>query len=190
MLKKFILLFLVIFAGCSNPPAPRENVRNVAHKKSKAPVSKPAVNPWTIDSFKPKEGETEGRKYVRFVTEGSFSDTAKISSYLYAEILVDKTHAGIFLHKLKKSNPAEKFNEPVQIKMSNSSGQEIQMTSTRRWNSAGGILIERNNNDYSQFRIFMLQSTGVVTAEIRDSAGNIFYFSINADGFSDSFSTL
>jgi hypothetical protein len=39
-------------------------------------------------------------------------------------VLVNKNNAGIFLHKLKKSGPVEKFSDPVQIKMTNSSGEE------------------------------------------------------------------
>jgi hypothetical protein len=191
MLKKVIFLFLSILAGCVNPPSSKElPVRtdpNVNHKES---APKPAASLWTINSYAPKEGESERRKYVRFVSEGVFTDTSQDNGYLYAEVLVDKKSAGIFLHELKKSSPAEKFGEPVKINMINSSGEKLQMTSTRRWNSSGGISIERNNNDYSQFRIFLLKSKGTVTVEIKDSGIKIYHFSINADGFSDSFTKL
>ena len=188
---RLIILSLVILAGCGNPPAPKGKAAGTNYRfRHKESTLKPEVNYWKVNSFAPNEGEKEGRKYVRFETGGNFSDSTQTKSYLYAELLVDKTNAGIFLHKLNKSGPAENFSEPVQIKMTNSSGAELNMTSNRRWNSSGGILIERNNNDYSQFRIFLLQSTGIVTVEIRDSGGIIYYFRINAYGFSESFSKL
>jgi len=127
---------------------------------------------------------------VKFVTEGSFSDSVKNNNFLYAEVVVNKTNAGIFLHELKKSNAPEAFTEPVQIRMINSSGQELQMTSSRRWNSSGGISIERNNNDYSQFRIFLMQSKGTISVEIKETGTKIYNFSINAEGFNDSFTKI
>ncbi|MGE5406658.1 MAG: hypothetical protein ACM3NR_03005, partial [Methanosarcina sp.] len=88
------------------------------------------------------------------------------------------------------SSAIEKFDEPVQIKVTNSSGNEIKMISGRRWNNSGGSLIENNNNDYSQFRIFLLQNTGNVNVEMKDSQANTYRFSLYLDGFSDSFSKL
>lgn len=190
MLKKVLLLSLVILYGCGNPPAPEKKVESPAPVKPKAVASKPAANLWAIKSFPPKEGETEGRKFVKFVTEGSFSDSVKNNNFLYVEVVVNKTNAGIFLHELKKSNAPEAFSEPVQIRMINSSGQELQMTSSRRWNSSGGISIERNNNDYSQFRIFLMQSKGAITVEIKETGTKIYHFSINAKGFNDSFTKI
>ena len=191
MSKINIFLFLFFLAGCSNPPAPVEtNVKPASPARSKSPVVKPAVNPWTTGSYAPKDGETEGRKFVRFVTEGVFSDSTLNNNYLYAEVIVNTANAGILLRELKKSSPAVKFSEPVRIKMTNPSGEELQMTSTRSWNSSGGIMLERNNNDYSQFRIFLLQSKGTVNVEIKDSEIKTYHFSINADGFSDSFTKL
>jgi hypothetical protein len=190
MYKSGIFLFLILLAGCSNPRAPKEMNARTSAVKAKTPKIKTAANPWTISSFAPKDGATEGNKFVRFVTEGDFSDSTLNNRYLYAEIIVNMTSAGIFLHELKKSSPAGKFSEPVQIKMTNSSGQELQMNSTRRWNNSGGILIEKNNNDYSQLRIFLLQSKGTITVEIKASGAKIYHFSINVDGFSDSFNRL
>ena len=191
MHKGTLLLFLVILAACNNKPAPKEiKVSTDFAVKPEVPAPKPAANPWTISSFPLKEGQTEERKFVRYSTEGVFSNSTHNNSYLYAEVIVDKIHAGIFLRKLKKSNPQEKLTEPVQIIMANSSGTELQMISNRRWNSAGGILIERNNSDYSRLRIFLLQNTGIVTVEIRESDADIYNFTINLDGFSEAFSRL
>jgi hypothetical protein len=191
MLKRIIFLFLAILVGCNNHPPPKETtVRDNAPAKPKAVPVKPAPNPWAIRSYAPKEGETEGKKFVKFVTEGSYSDSLRKDNYLYAEIVVSKTNAGIFLHEMKKTNPSQLFTEPVSITMTNSSGQELRMTSNRRWNSSGGISIERNTNDYSQFRIFLLQSNGRVMVEIKDAGTKTYSFSINADGFSESFSRI
>jgi hypothetical protein len=190
MFKRVMYLLLVIFASCSNPPPPGGKIKTESHSKQKVSAVKPEASLWTISSFAPRQSGTEGRKYVRYAADGNFSDTTQANHYLYAEVLIDKQNAGIFLHKLKKSNPVEKFTGHVQLKMTNSSGQELQMTSTRSWNSSGGILIERNNSDYSQFRIFLLQNKGTILVEVKDSGTTNYHFSINADSFRDSFTKL
>ena len=193
MHKGLLFLLIIILAGCNNQPAPQETkveTELAVKPAAPAPSPRPAASPWTTGSFPQKEGQTEERKFVKYTTEGVFSDPAHKSSYLYAEVLIDKIHAGIFLRKLKRTNPQEKLSEPVQIKMTSNSGAELNLTSTRRWNRSGGILIERNNNDYSQLRIFLLQNTGIVTVEIRESDADVYYFGINLNGFSDAFSKL
>nr|MCU0362508.1 hypothetical protein [Bacteroidales bacterium] len=132
----------------------------------------------------------EGRKYVRLVTEGTYSDSTGASRELFAEVIVNKSNAGILLRKLKKSAPMEKFSGPVEVRMTSSSGQELLMTSTRGWNSTGGIMLERNNNDYSRFRIFLLENTGNVNMEITDPQSGKYSFSFSLDGFSDAFTGI
>jgi hypothetical protein len=189
MLKKSLILITIIVAGCSNPPPPKEVAEKPKIKKEVS-APKPPASLWSVNSFAAKEGDKEGRKYVKYVTNGNYSDSTQTNAYLYAEVFVDKQNGGIFLHELKKTNPAKKFPGPVQIKMTNSSGQELSMTSSRSWNKAGGILIERNNNDYSQFRIYLLQSKGDINVEIRDSGTRQYHFTINTTGLSDSFGKI
>jgi hypothetical protein len=189
MLKKLSIFLLVMVAGCSNPPPPAEKPA-AAPVKKKVAAPKPAASLWSVNSFAAKEGDKEGRKYVKYSTNGNFSDSTQTNAYLFAEVFVDKQNGGIFLHELKKSNPSKKLNGPVKIKMTSSSGQELNMTSSRSWNKAGGILIERNNNDYSQFRIFLLQSTGDIAVEIKDSGVRQYSFTINTTGLSDSFGKI
>ena len=136
------------------------------------------------------KGDQTTRKYVKCETDGNFSNSTVSNDYLNADIIVDKVNAGILLHKSKKSNPSEKFTGRVYITMINSAGNELKLTSSRGWNKSGGILIERNNNDYSQFRIFMLQSDGVINVEILDDSSCVYHFDINAAGFGDAFSQI
>jgi hypothetical protein len=186
----FLLLFIFI-AGCNDSPAPVEkpSKTDTASKSGKV-KAKTFVNPWSVNSFAPKDGDSTSRKYVRYVTDGNFSGKTSTNGYLHAELLVTKVSAGIFLHESKKTNPMSKFNGPVQITMKNTDDTELRMTSNRGWNKSGGILIEKNNNDYSQFRIFMLQSTGIINVEIIDADSTSYQFKINADGFSSAFSGI
>jgi len=136
--------------------------------------------------------KTDGstKKCVKYETNGSFSDSAVTNGYLIADIIVDKVNAGILLHQSKKSNPPQKFNGPVHISMKDGAGNKLELTSSRVWNKSGGIMIERNNNDYSQFRIFILQSEGFISVEIRDDSTSVYHFDITAVGFSDAFSQI
>ncbi len=190
MIKKILFPLFVFLIACTNTPAPpKKAVKKESPVRHKT-VTRTSPNPWSVRSYAPKPGESEGRKYVRYDADGNFSDTTRSGDYLHAVIFVDKINAGIFLHESKKSSPVEKFSGPVHIKLTNSDGKELRMTSTRGWNKSGGILIERNNSDYSQFRIFLLQSTGPVNVVIHDNDSSVFHFDINASGFSDAFNRI
>ncbi len=191
LVKKILLPLLIFFAGCTNSPAPQETATKTdSHVKHKKIAARAMVNPWTVNTYATKSGESAKRKYVRFDTEGNFSNADIPNGYLYAVIYVDKVNAGIFLHESGKTSPAAKFSGPVTISMTNSAGDVLKMTSTRGWNKSMGILIERNNSDYSQFRIFLLQASGVINVEIQDNDSSVFHFDINADGFGKAFSQI
>ena len=181
---------ILILVSCSSPNPPANPVKPKSHSKHKSAASKTLTNPWKVMTYPGAQGEQPARKYVKLETDGNFSNSTVSDDYLNAVIILDKVNAGILLHQSKKSNPSEKFTGPVHITMKNSAGNELEMTSSRGWNKSGGILIERNNNDYSQFRIFMLQSDGVINVEIRDDSSSVYHFDINAAGFADAFSQI
>jgi hypothetical protein len=190
MIKKFLLPLLLILISCSSPHPPANTVKAKSHSKNKSAAPNPLAGTWKIMTYPVAQGGQTARKYLTCETNGSFSNSTASSDYVNAVILVDKVNAGILLHKSKKSNPSEKFTGPVHITMKNSAGNELELTSSRGWNKSGGILIERNNNDYSQFRIFMLQSDGAINVEILDDSASVYRFDINAAGFADAFSQI
>jgi hypothetical protein len=190
MINKILPVLLLFLVSCSSPNPPANKVKPKSHPKHKSVASKPSRGPWNIMSYPGSQGEQAARKYVKLEADGTFSNSTVSDDYLNAVIIVDKVNAGILLHQSKKSNPAEKFTGLVHINMKNPAGNELELTSSRAWNKSGGILIERNNNDYSQFRIFMLQSDGVINVEIRDDFSSVYHFDINAAGFADAFSQI
>jgi hypothetical protein len=190
MIKKILPALLLILASCSSPNPHPETVKPKSHPKTKSSAPKPLPGKWNILTYPGAQGDQETKKYVKCESVGSFSNSTVSNDYLNAVIVVDKVNAGILLHQSKKSNPAYKFPGPVHIKMINPAGNELMITSTRAWNKSGGILIERNNNDYSQFRIFMLQGDGVINFEIRDDSSSVYKFDVNAAGFADAFSQI
>jgi hypothetical protein len=190
MIKKILFPLFILFISCSSPTPTANSVKPKPIPKNKTVAVKPSSGPWSIRTYPGTQGEQAARKFVKLEAEGKFSNSTVSDDYLKADIIVDKMNAGILLHQSKKSNPAEKFMGPVHIKMKNSAGNELDLTSSRSWNKSGGILIERNNNDYSQFRIFMLRSEGVINFEIRDDSSSVYHFDINAAGFADAFSQI
>jgi hypothetical protein len=190
MIKKILPLLILILVSCSSPTPPANTARPKTHSKNKSVAPKPLQSTWRIMTYPAAQGAQAEKKYVKCEADGKFSNSTVSDDYLNADIIVDKVNAGILLHKSKKSSPSEKFAGPVHITMKNAAGNELILTSSRPWNKSGGIMIERNNNDYSQFRIFMLQSDGVINVDIHDDASSEYHFNINAAGFSDAFSQI
>lgn len=190
MINKILFLLLLFLISCSSPNPPANPAKPKVHSKHKPASSKPLSSPWNVMTYPGKQGEQAARKYVKLETDGKYSNSTVTDDYLNADIIVDKVNAGILLHKSKKTNPSEKFTGPVHITMKNSAGNELKLTSSRGWNKSGGILIERNNNDYSQFRIFMLESESVINVEILDDSSSVYKFDINAAGFGEAFSQI
>jgi hypothetical protein len=190
MIRKLLFPLLLILVSCNAPTPPANNAKVKTPSKPKAVTSKPSLSPWVVKTYVDANGVPSSRKYVRLDADGTFSDLTVSNNYLHTVFLVNKENAGILLHQFKKSNPAEKFTGMARIKMKNASGKELEMTSSRGWNKSGGILIEQNNNDYSQFRIFILQSEGVINVEILGDSSSVYHFDINAAGFADAFSQI
>ncbi len=190
MIRKIFIPLFIFLVSCNSPEPPAKAVKPKSPSKPKSEAPKPPPNPWVVKNYVGSNGEPSSRKYARLDSDGTFSNSTSSNNYLHAVILLNKENAGILLSKFKKSNPAEKFTGPAQINMKNSSGKELEMTSSRAWNKSGGILIEQNNNDYSQFRIFMLQSEGIINVEIRGDSSSVYNFNINAYGFGDALTQI
>jgi hypothetical protein len=190
MINKILPLLLILLIGCSSPKPPASPVKPKSHPKNKSIAPKSAPVKWNVMTYSGSQGENSARKYVKYETDGNFSSSTDKNAYLNAVIIVDKVNAGILLHESKKTSPAEKFNGPVHISMKNSAGNGLELTSSRAWNKSGGIMIERNNNDYSQFRIFILQSDGVINVEVSNDSSSVYHFDINTAGFADAFSQI
>ncbi len=190
MIKKILFPAFLFLISCNSPNPAAKTVNTRTHSKRKTTASRPPSGPWIIKAYPAAQDGTDARKYVMLETDGNFSNSTSSKNYLNADIIVDKVNAGILLHPYKKSSPLQKFTGPVRIRMKNSAGNELEMTSSRGWNKSGGILIERNNNDYSQFRIFMLQSDGIINVEISDDSSSQYHFDINVSGFADAFGQI
>ena len=190
MIRKIIIPLFLIMISCNSPVPPADTAKPEPASKPGPVKPEPKPNPWIIGNYVDAGGEPTNRKYARLDATGTFSDLTLSDANLHVVILLNKGNAGILLHELKKSNPAEKFTGQVLIKMKNPDGDEIELTSSRGWNKAGGILIEQNNNDYSRFRIFMLQSSGVINAEVYGDSSSVYRFDINAAGFGDALSQI
>lgn len=190
MLKKLLLPLIIFLVSCNTPPPPANTVKVKSPLKPKPEVSKPAPNPWEIRNYIDADGKPKTSKYGRYDADGTFSNSTVSNKYMHALIVLNKDNAGILLNLYKKSNPTEKFTGLVKIRFKNSAGEELEITSSRRWNKSGGILIEQNNNDYSKFRIFMLQSEGLVNVDILNDSSSVYRFDINAYGFSDALSQI
>ncbi len=190
MIRKILFPVLLFLVSCNAPNPPANTVKTKTHSKPEPVAPKPSPGPWIVKNYVDAGGEPTARKYARLDAVGTFSNSNVSNGYLYAVFLLNKENAGILLHQSEKSSPAEKFTGLVRIKMKNTSGEELELTSSRGWNKSGGILIEQNNNDYSRFRIFMLRSEGAVNVEIHDDSSSVYNFSIYAAGFSDALSQI
>jgi len=190
MIKKILPLLLIFLVSCSSPKPPVNNAKPKSKTINKSAAPKPSPGNWDITTYSGSQSETSARKYLKFDANGSFSNSTVKNNYLNAVIIIDKVNAGILLHQSKKSSPAEKFNGPVHISMKNRDGNKLELTSSRGWNKSGGIMIERNNNDYSQFRIFMLQNDGPIDVEIHGDSSSLYHFEITAAGFTEAFSQI
>lgn len=189
-LVRAVFILLLIFTACSSPEPPSGNVKPKVASRPKAVTPKTVPSPWVVKNYVDAGGTASARKYARFDTDGTFSDSTSTNGYMHSVILLNKENAGILLSLNNKTTPAKKFSGQVTIKLKNSAGRELEMISSRGWNKSGGILIEQKNNDYSQFRIFMLQSEGIVNVDIRDGSSSAYKFNMVATGFGESLSQL
>jgi len=147
--------------------------------------------PWKLGTFSDNFGDKTNEKYIETQVDGSFSNSATSDSYLFAEVLLKKNGAGIFLHEYNKSGASEKFIGNAQVQMKNSDGKKLVINTSKEWNHSGGILIENFiSNEFSNFKSFIKNSKGEIKVVIFDDYSSVYQFTIDATGFAEEFSKL
>lgn len=161
-------------------------------KKAELELQEHLNRPWKAGYFTDEYGEATKQKFIKTTVVGNFSNSATSNAYLLAEVLIEKSAAGIFLHEYKDQSAPQKFIGTARIKMKNSEGKELQIFSSSSWNQSGGILIKNftmvrgaESYDFSNFRNFIKKSAGEIKVVIYDSYSSSYRFSIDSKGFSE-----
>lgn len=152
---------------------------------------------WRLENFKDEYGDPTNKKYVSTLIRGTFSNSVTADADLWVTLLVTKESAGILLHEYDLSRPAEKFSNVARIKLKNSTGKELQLSSGHSWNQRGGILIQNftmvkgaESYDFSNFKNFLMKADGKIKCIIYDTYSSAYRFDIDVTGFQDVFNKL
>lgn len=143
--------------------------------------------PWKIGEFVDKFGDPSGRKFIKTITTGSFSNSAATNEFLSVDLTITTRNAGLFLHEYSPDRQAEKFIGDGNVLMKNESGDKIEIKTDGDWNQQGGILI---SSGYNKLLNFLKKSSGTVAVIVYDEYSSKYSFSIKMDGFNDEFKLL
>jgi hypothetical protein len=154
-------------------------------------------NAWIVGTFIDEYGESTDKRFIKTGVVGHFSNSATSNGYLFAEVLLHKEAAGIFLHEYEMTNPAEKFIGTARIKMKNSLGKELEIFTGSEWSQEGGLLIANftavegaEDYDFSNFRKFIKRSEGEIKVVIYDKYSSTYRFNLSAGGFNEAYNSL
>jgi len=201
MKRLFVISLIIVsllLSSCDFVAKPTDRLRSDSLILAKYDSLKAVTEkPWHIGTFVDNFGDPTKEKYVKTTADGYFSNSAVSDRYLFAEVLLKKNVAGIFLHEYDKNDPPVKLIGGFQIQMKNEAGQKIVINSSGEWNQKGGLKITNISDcnesyclDFSNFRNFIKKSVGVVKVVIFDDYSSVYRFDIDANGFIEEFSKI
>ena len=146
---------------------------------------------WEIGTFVDDFGDPTDRKFIKHFSVGDYSNSAVIGRTLCAKIYVTKTAIGIILIE-DCSRPYEKFIGCGTIKLKNSEGQRLELTSCREWSHEGGLHLSDSKSypDYTKFKKFIMKSKDDIRVVITDRYSSTYKFSFSANGFNKQFAAI
>lgn len=197
-MKTFPLyVMLVAIISCASPASEKAyeqlKAKNDSIEKAIAVRLAEENKPWKLNTFVDDFGDKTGKKFIETKTEGLFSNSATSGSPLYVKIILEKAAAGIFLYEYSADNPAVKFIGTGTIKLKNSIGETLTLTSTSEWNQRGGIALHNDSYEgypVAKLREFIKKSAGEIKVVIKDEYSSIYSFSIDVTGFTEEYEKL
>lgn len=184
----FIIILAIVLSNIEN----KNKITNQITSTNNDVVTPPTVIEkkiyWTLSSFVDDFGDDTKNKFIETTTEGTFSNSATMNSFLGVRILFTKKNIGLFMHEYNYGRSPESFIGDGSIMMKNSDGVVVKGYTGNKWNNGGGIAI--NGNSYTRIKNFLMKSKGEIKVNVKDDYSSTYDFTINADGFAEKFKEL
>jgi len=142
---------------------------------------------WMYNTFLDEFGKQSKSAYMHQDTVGTVSNMFALDGKCYVRVIISHNDfVGIFLNEYKMYRTPIYFPRGL-LKMRNSKGEILELRYFSKWSQYGGLHII--NGKYNFFD-FMRRSVGDVHIMIHDDEYSTYRFTINANGFSESYMRL